>query len=96
MSNRRLRWLWPTQASMAEKYGAPSFGRLPEEVLTVLALPLCQIANAVAYARTYEGASKRVAIFTTFLPVIVISTTLWTACWYLVIHMVRMVWGGAI
>ena len=96
MSNRRLRWLWPSQASMDEKYGAPSFGRVPEEVWTVLALPLCQIASALAYARTYEGAFKRVTVFATFLPVLAVSTTLWSACWYLVVHMVRMVFYGAI
>ena len=91
MSNRRLRWLWPSQAKMDEKYGVPFLARVPEEVWTVLALPLCQIATALAYARTYEGLFKRIAIFAAFLPTIIVSTVIWAACWYVAILLAVMV-----
>ena len=95
MSNRRFKWLWPTQASMDATYGAPLYG-VPDLAWTVLAVPLLQIANAVKYARTYRGAFRRIAVFTRFVPTIVVSTAIWAACWYVVIHMVWLIFHGAI
>ncbi len=95
MSNRRLRWLWPTQASMDETYGTASL-RVPEGVWTALALPLCQIANALAYARTYQGWVRRIFVFMRFVPTIAVSAAIWAACWYVVVHLVVMVVRGAI
>jgi len=95
MSNRRLKWLWPTQASTDATYGAPLAG-MPDLVWTVLAVPLLQIANAVKYARTYQGAFRRIAVFAGFVPMIVVSTAIWAACWYVVIHVVWLAFHGTI
>jgi hypothetical protein len=61
-----------------------------ETLKIILALPIYQVAHAIAYAMTYVGWVARVAVFITFLPVIIFSTVIWLANWFIVVSLVLM------
>jgi hypothetical protein len=46
-------------------------------IASVLLLPIYQIANLVAYAKTRDGWVARVATVVAFLPIMAVTTTLW-------------------
>ena len=66
-------------------------GRVPETAKTIFALPLCQVANAVGYARTCDGWLARIWGFLRFLPNIAVSTAIWLAGWFLAVVLALMI-----
>jgi hypothetical protein len=59
--------------------------RIFEGLKIALALPLYQIANLLAYANTRPGWCAKVATFAVFLPILVLTTTVWVAAWTVVL-----------
>lgn len=66
------------------------FGIVRETLKIILALPIYQVAHAIAYVKTYDGWIVRIAVFITFLPVTVFSTIIRLANWFVVISLVMM------
>jgi hypothetical protein len=59
--------------------------RILEGIKVALALPIYQIVNLVAYANTRPNLAAKIATFVSFLPIIVLTTTIWISAWALVL-----------
>jgi hypothetical protein len=57
------------------------FKRFGDAVRIAIALPIYQIMNLAAYAKTREGWSAKIATVVLFLPIIAFTTTRWVAAW---------------
>ena len=50
-------------------------------LMLAFALPIVQIVNLAAYARTQEGWVARTAVIVSFIPIMVFTTLIWLAAW---------------
>jgi hypothetical protein len=62
-------------------------------LLGVLALPVVQIKNLIPYVSTRETLGAKVGTAICFLPVIMITTTVWLTAWYLAIALIWRLLG---
>lgn len=55
-------------------------------IAIIFALPIIQIINLMKHAGTQNTKSARIGTFVVFIPVIVLTTTLWGFVWLFLIH----------
>ena len=67
--------------------------RVLEGAKVALFFPFVQIYNLSLYANTRDGWVAKIATFVTFIPIMVVTTTVWAGAWALFISFCRSIIG---
>jgi hypothetical protein len=59
----------------------------------LLAMPVVQIANLIAYARLQDGLAARVSTFVVLMPTLIWGTAIATVVWLVVLKVLRAIGG---
>jgi hypothetical protein len=67
--------------------------RFLEGAKVALFFPFIQIYNLCLYANTRDGWVAKIATFIIFIPIMVITTTVWAGAWALLLSLCRYIIG---
>jgi hypothetical protein len=74
----------------------PVWKSLDGHLGAALALPIIQIRNLAAFAGAFESTFAKIAIFVTFFPIIVITTSVWLGLWTAALYAVFFLLRSAV